>query len=145
MQLTERPLVERLRARPGFRMTAQRRVVAEALSGEHVHLTADEVHERARAVLPEISLATVYNTLNELVALGEVHEHGFDGRTRRYDPNIGEAHHHLICDDCGTIRDVAASGAAPAPTAADGFQVRSTEVVHRGRCARCIAAGEGSG
>ena len=140
VQLTEQHLIERLRARPGFRMTAQRRVVAEALSGEHVHLTAEQVHERARAVLPEISLATVYNTLNELVALGEVHEHGFDGRTRRYDPNVGEAHHHLICDSCGTIRDVAASGAAPAPAAAEGFEIRATEVVHRGRCARCLTA-----
>ena len=130
-------LIERLRSRPGFRMTAQRRVVAEALSGEHVHLTADEVHERARAVLPEISLATVYNTLNELVALGEVQEHGFDGRTRRYDPNIGEAHHHLICEGCGEIRDVPAGGAAPLPALDEGFEVRATEVVHRGRCARC--------
>lgn len=129
-------LTERLRARPGFRMTAQRRVVAEALSGEHVHLTAEEVHERARASLPEISLATVYNTLHELVALGEIHEHGFDGRTRRYDPNVGEAHHHLICDECGEIRDVEPVGAPPLP-ADDGFEIRSTDVIHRGRCARC--------
>ena len=49
-------------------MTAQRRVVAEVLDGEHVHLTADEVHARAVAKLPEISRATVYNTLGELVS-----------------------------------------------------------------------------
>ncbi len=40
------PLLERLRRR-GWRLTAQRRVVAEALAGEHVHLTAEEVYERA--------------------------------------------------------------------------------------------------
>ena len=133
-------LIDRLRSREGFRLTAQRRAVAEALSGDHVHLSAEEVHQRARRVLPEISLATVYNTLHELVALGEVDEHGFDGRTRRYDPNVGEAHHHLICDVCGTIRDVPPRGAVPGPAHADGFEVRSTEVTYRGRCASCRSA-----
>lgn len=42
------PLIDRLRQR-GWRMTAQRRVIAEAMTGEHVHLAADEVLERARA------------------------------------------------------------------------------------------------
>lgn len=68
-------------------MTAQRRVVAEVLDGEHVHLTADEVHARAVAKLPEISRATVYNTLGELVTLGEVLEVSTDRRAKRYDPN----------------------------------------------------------
>jgi len=54
-------LVLRLRAR-GWRITAQRRVVAEVLAGEHIHLTADAVYSQARQLLPEISLATVYNT-----------------------------------------------------------------------------------
>ncbi len=82
-------LLERLRGR-GWRMTAQRRVVAEVLDGEHVHLTADEVHSRAVAKLPEISRATVYNTLGELVSLGEVLEVATDrapsGTTQRAPP-----------------------------------------------------------
>ena len=83
-------LLERLRGR-GWRMTAQRRVVAEVLDGDHVHLTADEVHARAVARLPEISRATVYNTLGELVSLGEVLEVATDGRAKRYDPNAHRA------------------------------------------------------
>src|SRR5258705_2367467 len=86
-------LLERLRGR-GWRMTAQRRVVAEVLDGDHVHLTADEVHARAAARLPEISRATVYNTLGELVTLGEVIEVATDGRAKRYDPNAHRPHQH---------------------------------------------------
>ena len=97
-------LLERLRGR-GWRMTAQRRVVAEVLNGEHVHLTADEVHHRAVAKLPEISRATVYNTLGELVSLGEVLEVTTDKRAKRYDPNAHVPHHHLVCTRCGTIVD----------------------------------------
>lgn len=98
-------LLDRLRGR-GWRMTAQRRVVAEVLDGDHVHLTADEVHARAVAKLPEISRATVYNTLGEMVTLGEVIEVSTDRRAKRYDPNAHRPHHHLVCASCGTIRDV---------------------------------------
>ena len=47
-------LLVRLRGR-GWRLTAQRRVVAEVLDGDHVHLTADEVHARAAALVQEHS------------------------------------------------------------------------------------------
>ncbi|MGW3505078.1 Fur family transcriptional regulator, partial [Streptomyces globisporus] len=102
-------LLERLRGR-GWRMTAQRRVVAEVLDGDHVHLTADEVHARAVSRLPEISRATVYNTLGEMVSLGEVLEVSTDRRAKRYDPNAHRPHHHLVCAQCGAIRDVHPAG-----------------------------------
>jgi Fur family ferric uptake transcriptional regulator len=99
-------LIERLRRRTAWRLTAQRRVVAEAFDGEHVHLTAEEVLARARRRMPEISLAPVYNTLNELVALGEI-KPVRTGRGRpRYDPNTAQRHDHLVCLACGAIHDV---------------------------------------
>ncbi|MCX4774349.1 transcriptional repressor [Streptomyces sp. NBC_01260] len=132
-------LLERLRGR-GWRMTAQRRVVAEVLAGEHVHFTADEVLERAAALLPEISRATVYNTLGELVSLGEVIEVGTDGRARRYDPNAHHPHQHLVCSDCGTIRDVHPDAdplAGLPPSERFGFTVSEVEVTYRGLCPDC--------
>jgi Fur family transcriptional regulator, stress-responsive regulator len=54
-------------------MTAQGRVAAESLEGEHVHLTVEQIY-RAAARLPEISRATVYNTLSRFRELGEVLE-----------------------------------------------------------------------
>ncbi len=133
-------LLARLRQQD-WRLTAQRRAVAEVLSGEHVHLTADEVHARAGAVLPEISRATVYNTLSEMVALGEVREVQMGGRARRYDPNAAASHHHLVCTTCGLIMDVPEVGDAAAglPDEEDrhGFQVDHVEVTYRGTCADC--------
>ncbi|MCZ7415250.1 MULTISPECIES: Fur family transcriptional regulator [unclassified Streptomyces] len=133
-------LLGRLRGR-GWRMTAQRRVVAEVLDGEHVHLTADEVLARAAARLPEISRATVYNTLGELVALGEVFEVSTDGRAKRYDPNALR-HHHLVCSSCGAIRDVHPAGDPLADLPATerfGFTVSDVEVTYRGLCPGCAA------
>lgn len=134
-------LLERLRGR-GWRLTAQRRVVAEVLDGDHVHLTADEVHARAAERLPEISRATVYNTLGELVTLGEVLEVSTDGRAKRYDPNAHRPHQHLVCSRCGSIRDVRPAGnpLADLPEAERfGFTVSHVEVVYRGLCPGCAS------
>jgi Fe2+ or Zn2+ uptake regulation protein len=133
------PLIDRLRDR-GWRLTAQRRVIAEAMTGDHVHLAADEVLERARAVLPEVSLATVYNTLNELVSLGELHEvpHA-DGR-KRYDANVAEPHQHLVCVDCGRMLDVTARVPTLPAEQTHGFELLDVEVTFRARCPDCRAA-----
>jgi Fur family ferric uptake transcriptional regulator len=132
-------LLERLRGR-GWRLTSQRRVVAEVLDGEHVHLTADEVHARAGRRLPEISRATVYNTLGELVLLGEIIEVCTDGRAKRYDPNAHRPHHHLVCTKCDTIRDVHPTGDPLADLPAEerfGFRVTEAEITYRGLCPSC--------
>ncbi|MET8678065.1 Fur family transcriptional regulator [Streptomyces sp. NPDC004647] len=132
-------LLERLRGR-GWRMTSQRRVVAEVLDGDHVHLTADEVHARATQRLPEISRATVYNTLGEMVSLGEVIEVPTVGRAKRYDPNAHHPHQHLVCSYCGTIRDVHPTGNPLADLPAEerfGFTVSEVEVTYRGLCPSC--------
>jgi len=132
------PLIDRLRDR-GWRLTAQRRVIAEAMTGEHVHLAADEVLQRARTTLPEVSLATVYNTLNELVSIGEVVEltHA-DGR-KRYDPNVVERHHHLVCIGCGRMLDVRTDDPRLPADQRHGFEVLDVEVTFRARCPDCAS------
>jgi Fur family ferric uptake transcriptional regulator len=135
-------LLHRLRDR-GWRLTAQRRVIAEVLAGEHVHFTADEIHARAAERLPEISRASVYNTLNELVTLGEVVEVTTDGRAKRYDPNAHHPHQHLVCSGCGAIRDVRLTDDPMAALPEDeryGFTVSEVDVTFYGRCPQCSAA-----
>jgi Fe2+ or Zn2+ uptake regulation protein len=132
-------LLERLRAR-GWRLTPQRRVVAEVLHGEHVHLSAEAILGRAQALLPEISLATVYNTLNELVAMGEVLEVSTGRGAKRYDPNVAHHHHHLVCVRCGELLDVQPDGEDRLRLPArhrHGYQVVDVEIVFRGVCRRC--------
>jgi Fur family ferric uptake transcriptional regulator len=132
-------LLERLRRRQ-WRLTAQRRTIAEVLQGEHVHLTADQVYERAIARLPEISRASVYNALNELRELGEILEINIDANAKRYDPNIGEHHQHMMCDRCGSTWDVSPRGERGLTLPASerrGFAVRDVQIIFRGLCASC--------
>jgi Fur family transcriptional regulator, stress-responsive regulator len=134
------PLLTRLRDR-GWRLTAQRRVIAEVMTGEHVHLAADDVFERARAILPEVSLATVYNTLGELVGMGELLEvtHA-DGR-KRYDPNVAVHHHHLVCVDCGRMLDVHVDDPRLPDREQHGFELLGVDVTFRARCPDCVRVG----
>jgi Fe2+ or Zn2+ uptake regulation protein len=132
-------LLHRLRQR-GWRLTPQRRVVAEVLAGDHVHLSAEAIFSRAQELLPEISLATVYNTLNDLVAMGEVREVVAADGPKLYDPNARSAHHHLRCVECGTLRDVHPRGANRLnlpPEQRDGFELLDVDIVFRGLCAAC--------
>ena len=109
------------------------------LEGDNLHLTADEVHQRALAVLPEISRATVYSTLHELAEMGEVLEVNLDGRSMRYDPNVDPHHHHLVCGGCGVVYDVLVGVEAPAlgPAARHGIEVDRADIVYRGTCTAC--------
>ena len=138
--MTTTDLLSRLRGRD-WRLSAQRRAVAEVLVGDHVHLTAEEVHELARSRLPEISRATVYNTLNELVAMGELGVVDVVDGPRRYDPYVTAHHDHLVCDRCHTIRDVPRTAALPqvADDARGGFLVTGVEITYRGLCPDCAA------
>jgi Fur family ferric uptake transcriptional regulator len=132
-------LLERLKARR-WRLTPQRRVVAEVLEGQHVHLTADEVHGLAMERLPEISLATVYNTLNELVSMGEVIEVSTGTGSKRYDPNSTARHQHLVCVSCGSLRDVYPEGESLVRLPRKekhGFKVQDIEIRFRGLCPAC--------
>jgi Fur family transcriptional regulator, stress-responsive regulator len=132
-------LVQRLRDR-GWRLTAQRRVVAEVLAGEHIHLTADAVYSQAQLLLPEISLATVYNTLNELVDMGEVMEISTGDGPKRYDPNTTAAHHHLYCVGCGALLDVHPGGTETlelSDAEKHGFELLDVDIIFRGRCPNC--------
>jgi Fe2+ or Zn2+ uptake regulation protein len=133
------PLADRLAVR-GWRITPQRRAVISALRGEHVHLSAEEIHAAARRVVPEVSLATVYNTLNELVGMGEISEIRLGDGTTRYDPKIGPGHHHLICEGCGLTYDVEPRGVTGLTLPRSqryGMTVEALEVVFRGRCSNC--------
>jgi Fur family transcriptional regulator, stress-responsive regulator len=119
-------------------------VVAEVLAGEHIHLTADAVYSRAQLLLPEISLATVYNTLNELVDMGEVTEISTGDGPKRYDPNTTAAHHHLYCVGCGALRDVnpdGTDGLELSDSQKHGFELLDVDIVFRGRCPDCRGAG----
>ncbi len=138
-------LVDVFRAH-GRKVTPQRQCIFGVLYGDTSHPTADAVYEAARRQVSTISLKTVYQTLHELVALGEVAALDLGTGTTRFDPNVDATHHHLVCRACGKVSDLHADFSAvrvPAGQAA-GFEVGAAEVVFRGRCSSCAISAVGA-
>jgi Fe2+ or Zn2+ uptake regulation protein len=123
----------------GRKVTPQRQCIFRVLQGDVTHPTADTVYARARGEMETISLKTVYQTLNELAVMGEIQALDVGTGTTRFDPNIEDAHHHLVCKRCGKVRDLHADFSyVTVPSGAeDGFEVAGAEVVFRGVCADC--------
>jgi Fe2+ or Zn2+ uptake regulation protein len=135
-------LSERLGAR-GWRMTRQRRAIVSVLEASEGHLSAEEVQAALRGAGPRVSLATVYNTLVTLAAMGELREVRAGRGPARFDTNVAP-HDHLVCDQCGRLIDVApvaVTDVKPVSAREHGFVIDGVDVIVHGRCSRC-AGGE---
>ena len=139
---TPAELTELFRAR-GLKVTPQRQAIFGVLHGETTHPTAESVYDAVRAAMPTISLRTVYQTLNDLAAMGEVLALDLGTGSSRFDPNL-DTHHHLVCDGCGRVVDIYADadGVRVPGAQRHGFTINSTEVVFRGVCPDCKDPGK---
>jgi Fur family ferric uptake transcriptional regulator len=87
----------------GLRITEQRKVIARVLSDAEDHPDVEKVYERASAIDPGISIATVYRTVRLFEEAGILDRHDFGDGRARYEP-APEAHHdHLINVETGQV------------------------------------------
>ncbi len=106
MSEAEARTLDRLRAE-GRRITTARKLVIGLLARTSDHLTADDLASRIHDAHPEIHLSTVYRTLDSLCAWQLVeHVHQPHGPSFFH---LSGTHRHLVCHDCGHIRDVPAA------------------------------------
>lgn len=136
--------LKRLKA-AGFRLTPQRRAILEMFNGDAGHLTPQQVFAYLDNVVPSLSLATVYNTLELFEEIGLVTRiTAHDGQTY-FDPTV-VPHHHALCDGCGDIFDVFLKPNALTDLLTDSqafeernaeFRVTEATVWLRGRCKAC--------
>ena len=125
--------------RLGLAVTIQRRAVFEELAARGDHPTADQVYDTLRRRLPGLSRTTVYRVLETLCESGFARKVQHADAVVRFDPTV-ERHHHLVCDRCGVLVDVADELVPPLalPWAREsGFDVRGYTVSFTGLCPRC--------
>ncbi|MGB7070840.1 MAG: transcriptional repressor [Pyrinomonadaceae bacterium] len=120
-------------------LTKQRKVVLQVIREAKQHLTANEVFERAKQMLPSISFATVYNSLRFLKDASHIAEISFGSGASRFD-RITTRHDHAICTKCGTLVDIVMEHPPElVKLAADcsKFKPESLEFTLRGVCPKC--------
>jgi len=128
-------LVARVRG-AGLRPTRQRVALARLLfgAGADRHVTAEQLHSEAKAASMPVSLATVYNALNQFTQAGLLREVVVEPGRSYFDTNV-EDHHHFYVQDRGELRDIPADQVQLAqwPTAPEGMRVDRVEVIIRVR------------
>ncbi|GIU81297.1 MAG: transcriptional repressor [Acidobacteria bacterium] len=120
-------------------LTKQRAVVLQVIRQAEQHLTANEVYDRAKQLLPTISFATVYNSLRFLKDAGYIAEIEFAGSASRFDKRV-ERHDHALCVKCGKLIDIDLEIPQElVQTAAilSNFRPDSIEITLRGLCPDC--------
>lgn len=120
-------------------LTKQRTVVLTVIRDSKEHLTANEVFERSKQMLPKISFATVYNSLRFLKEEGHIAEVSFGNAASRFD-RMTERHDHAICTLCGKLVDLhldIPEGMAKRAAALSKFRPESLEITLRGLCPEC--------
>ncbi len=95
-------ITERCEAK-GLRMTGQRRTIAQVLEESHDHPDVEELHARAVAQDPGISIATVYRTVKLFEEAGILEKVDFGDGRARYEDAERDHHDHLIDLNSGKV------------------------------------------
>jgi Fur family peroxide stress response transcriptional regulator len=120
-------------------LTKQRDAVLRVVRESVRHLTANEIFEKAKLLLPSISFATVYNSLRYLKEHGLIGEVRFGADAARFDRKLSR-HDHAICTRCNELADLE----IPIPkiliseaAKRSKFEPESIEFTLRGLCPDC--------
>jgi Fur family ferric uptake transcriptional regulator len=129
-----------LRAR-GRRLTRQRRVIWDTLlESRHRHVSAADIADAVRARDPRLHQATIYRTLDALVADGLLLRSDLGADHRYYELPGEHRHHHIVCHSCGAvthIHDVEIAATLERVQAASGYTLDDAELTFSGLCPNC--------
>lgn len=127
-----------LRSR-GFRMTPQRMAILQVLHDAGGHLLPLQIVHAAQQRLPGMTEATVYRTLSFLAEQDLVMAAHIGSGQLVYEVS-GHAHHHIICRECGSAREITHAALEPLYQHlqhSTGFQIDTTHVTFFGICPDC--------
>ncbi len=131
-QLNQSQIAEKLRV-AGLRPTRQRVALADLLfrNGDR-HVTAEDLHEEAVGVEFPVSLATVYNTLNQFTTAGLLRVVAIDGSKTYFDTNTSN-HYHFYLEDEGKLLDIPSNElrVVGLPEAPEGSSISGIDVIVR--------------
>lgn len=129
------------------RRTEQRDAILSTLAAAAGPLTAQQVHDRARELLPRIGLATVYRNLGQLEADGSVVAVHLPQDAARYEPAGRGHHHHFRCVRCDSVFELDAGcpvAMLEGATLPGGLTVMGHELVFFGHCGPCSEGAVGA-
>jgi Fur family iron response transcriptional regulator len=124
---------EELLRRAGLKSTRQRMALGWLLFARgNRHVTAEMLYEEAIEAKVPVSLATVYNTLNQFTEAGLLRQISVENSRAFFDTNPTE-HHHFLIQGEDALLDIppAEVGLDTLPQPPPGFEIARVDVVVR--------------
>jgi Fur family ferric uptake transcriptional regulator len=123
---------------------AARRAVLELLDAQTCALSAVEIEDLLRGSDRPVGRASIYRILDELDRLQLVQKVQVGQTMSRFEPirEDHEHHHHLVCDNCGTVipfTDTGLERAIQKLSSRVPMRVDEHEIVLHGACDDCSA------
>ena len=88
------------------RKTAERYAILDHIYSIDGHFNMDSLYKSMLESSFRVSRSTLYNTIELLLDCGLVVKHQFGANTAQYERAYGnENHDHIICVDCGEVRE----------------------------------------
>ena len=122
------------------RFSKKREAIYACLCGTDTHPTAEWIYQKVLPVFPDISLATVYRNLNQLLEAGRIRSIGVVNGETHFDATV-DPHAHLICSRCGAIHDCedlfSDASLISIISSKSGYKIQSVSLQFYGLCPDC--------
>lgn len=86
-------------------MTRQRQLIYDIVAEKPIHMTAEEIYQKAKEKMPSLARGTVYRNLGILAEEGMIRKLEMPDAPARYDRQH-LPHPHLVCESCGRVEDL---------------------------------------
>lgn len=135
-------MIESMLKENNLKVTPKRVSIYNYLASTREHPTAEDIYNELKDEYPNMSLATVYKTLDTFTKNGMILELNTDLGYSRYDYNT-DLHAHLFCNECKSLVDaeieMSAEELLSKTKTNENFELDNIKLLIYGRCNKCLA------
>lgn len=122
-----------------MKYSKQREEILKIVLDSTDHPNVNTIYERARKIIPNISLGTVYRNLNTLYENGFIRKISNPNGADHYDKTLID-HAHIYCIECNNMFDVDANLLKDIKALVETnnkYKINKSEIIFTGLCEKC--------